>query len=305
MLNNNLVSKDYKYVVAVSGGVDSVALLNMLYKENFLKIVVVHVNHGIRPNSYKDEVLVSGLAKKYNYNYEHIELKLGPTANEAIARRERYNYLHQIKQKYNASAILTAHHRDDVIETCFINIIRGTGRSGVSSLKSNKDVVRPLLNVSKLEIINYAKENNLKWQEDSTNNDTTILRNKLRHTVIPKMSSMQKDQLLAIITQTEYKNSQIDKEIQTLLYKGLHKGQPVLKRSWFVTLPHDVSLEIIRILLLQNGAKNLDRPTVERLVIGSKTKPPGKHLQAGGVDVFLTKRSIRFKKCGKTDKKLV
>lgn len=305
MLNTNLVSKDSKYVVAVSGGVDSVALLNMLFKENYIKIVVAHVNHGIRQNSNKDAVLVSSLAKKYKYKYEYIELKLGPMSSEALARKERYDYLHQIKQKYNASAIVTAHHKDDVIETCIINIIRGTGRSGVSSLRSNKDVVRPLLHVSKLEIINYAKENNLEWQEDITNSDTTILRNKLRHTVIPKMSAKQKEQLLAIITQTEYKNSQIDKELQALVYKGLHKGQPVLKRSWFVTLPHDVSLEAMRMLLLQNGAKNLDRPTIERLVIGAKTKPPGKHLQASGVDVFLTKRSIRFKKCSKTGNKLV
>lgn len=305
MLNTNQIIAENIYVVAVSGGVDSVAMLHMLHDKKYVNLVVAHVNHGIRSDSDKDEELVRALANSYGYSFEFIRLNLGPNVNEATARQERYNFLNTIQQKYSALAVITAHHQDDVIETCFINIIRGTGRNGVSSLQSNKNKIRPLLHIPKSDIYKYAKTNNLEWNEDKTNQDLTILRNKLRHKVLPKISQKDRKNLLNLISQTEYKNKQIDNEVQSLLYKGLHKGQPVLNRGWFVTLPHDISTEVIRLLLMQNGAIDIDRPTIERIVVGIKTKSAGKQLQASGVDVLLTKRSARFKKRSQTDKKLV
>ena len=305
MLNTNQLFVDNTYVVAVSGGVDSVALLHMLKELKYSNLVVAHINHGIRKESVKDEALVKELALKYKYPFEVARLNLGENTNETTARIQRYNSLNIIQKKYAARAIITAHHQDDVIETCFINIIRGTGRSGVSSLRSTKDKIRPLLHAPKKDIYTYATNNNLSWNEDITNQDLTILRNKLRYKVLPKISQIDRKNLLNLISQTEYKNRQIDNELQALLYRGLHKGKPVLNRSWFVTLPHDIASEIVRILLIQNGAIDVDRPTIERVVVGIKTKPQGKQLQASGVDVLLTKRSARFKNRSQTDKKLV
>ena len=305
MINTKQLFTENTYIVAVSGGVDSVVLLHMLNEHKYDNLVVAHINHGIRKESYKDEELVKDLAIKYNYPFKVIKLNLGEDTNETMARLERYNSLIKIQKEYSAQAIITAHHQDDVIETCFINIIRGTGRSGVSSLQSTKYKIRPLLHVPKKDIYNYAKNNNLQWNEDITNQDLTILRNKLRHKVLPKISQKDRKNLLNLIAQTEYKNRQIDNELQTLLYKGLHKGKPVLSRGLFVTLPHDIASEIIRLLLIQNGAIDVDRHTIERVVVGIKTKPQGKQLQASGVDVLLTKRSARFKKRSQTDKKLV
>lgn len=302
MINTNQLFADNTYIVAVSGGVDSVVMLHILKEYKFENLVVAHVNHGIRKESFKDELLVKNLSLKYNYPFEIIKLKLGENASETLARIERYKSLNIIKNKYSAKAIITAHHQDDVIETCFINIIRGTGRSGVSSLQSKKEIIRPLLGVSKQDIYDYANNNNLQWNEDPTNQDLTILRNKLRHKILPKISQDDRKNLVNLISQTEYQNSQIDNELQNVLNRGLHKGKPVLSRSWFVCLPHDISSEIVRLLLIQNGAIDIDRQTIERVVVGIKTKPQGKKLQASGVDVLLTKRSARFIKRSQTDK---
>lgn len=294
-----------KYVVAVSGGVDSVVLLDVLSKQPDVDIVVAHVDHGIRKVSDKDAKLVEDLADHYGYDFELITLRLGQGASEELARNHRYKFLRQVAKKHHASNIVTAHHQDDVIETCLINLTRGTGSRGLSSLKSTTEISRPFLYFSKKEIIKYAKDNNLQWNEDVTNADTKHLRNKIRHDVVPKMTSRQRSDIIDIIYNANQINSSLDKELQKLLYKGLHKGQPVLNRVWFSLLPHDVSTEVTRKLLLENGAKDINKKAIERVVVGIKTLPAGKTLQACGVDIVLTKRSARLKKHSKTGKKQV
>jgi tRNA(Ile)-lysidine synthetase-like protein len=290
------------YVVAVSGGVDSVGLLHALqqqFPEN--TYVVAHVNHGIRDDADEDRALVQELAVNLGLPFEYTELHLGRSVNEADARDARYAYLQSIKNKHNAHAIITAHHQDDVLETLFINLVRGTGRRGISSLKSTQDIVRPILHVRKEDIYVYAHTNDLQWREDSTNSDKTYLRNKIRHDVVAKMEPQHRDEALRIISRTQSINTDIDKEIAILLRRGLHKGTPVLSRRWFIQLPHDIATEVIYVLLRQSGVKDIDKKTVERTVIAIKTMQPGKKIQLSGVDVLVTKRSARFISRGKTD----
>lgn len=290
------------YIVAVSGGVDSIALLHALvshYPEN--TYVIAHVNHGIRDDADDDRVVVQEYATKYALPFEYTELQLGSAVNEADARAARYAYLTSIKSKYDALAIITAHHQDDVIETLFINLIRGTSRRGITSLKSTQDIVRPLLHMNKEDIYTYAKNNNLQWREDSTNSDKTYLRNKIRHDVVATMQPEHREEALKIISQTQSINADIDKEISILLRRGLHKGMPVLSRRWFNQLPHDIAAEVAYVLLRQNGAKDIDKKTIEKTVVAIKTMQPGKTIQLSGVDVVMTKRSARFISRSKTD----
>lgn len=290
------------YVVAVSGGVDSIALLHALvsqYPEN--TYVIAHVNHGIRDDGNEDREVVEAYATTFELPFVYTELQLGKNASEAEARRARYSFLESVQKQHDARAIVTAHHQDDVIETLFINLIRGTGRRGISSLKSSQDIVRPLLHVPKKDIYTYAKNNNLSWREDSTNTDTTYLRNNIRHNVVPKMLPEHRTQILKIIADTHAVNTSLDKEITLLLRKGLHKGTPVLSRKWFTQLPHDIAAEVVYVLLRQNGVKDIDKKTVEKTVVAIKTMQPGKTIQLSGVDVLITKRSARFISHGKTD----
>jgi tRNA(Ile)-lysidine synthase len=95
-------------------------------------------------------------------------------AGEELAREKRYEFMDMLVSKYRADAVVTAHHKDDVLETAIINISRGTGRRGLSSLKTRQGRSRPLLDLSKQQIIDYAKDNNIEWNVDETNSDSTI-----------------------------------------------------------------------------------------------------------------------------------
>jgi tRNA(Ile)-lysidine synthetase-like protein len=300
---NNITIKPGKYILGVSGGVDSVVLLDLLSKQKDVELIVAHVDHGIRDESFTDLEFVEELANYYGLEFESTRLQLGKDASEELARQKRYEYFKKLKHHNNAQAITTAHHQDDVIETAFINLVRGTGSRGLSSLKSNGEIIRPLITFTKKDILAYAEANSINWHEDKTNKDTKILRNKIRIDIIPKMSKEQKIQMLNIIDRAKEINSKLDQELNNLLYKGLHKGSPVVSRKWFNYLPYDISTEVVRKLLIDNGAKEIDKKTIERVVVGMKTLAAGKTIQANGVNITLTKRSARLKSYSKTDKK--
>ena len=135
--------KPGKYVLAVSGGVDSIVLLDLLAKEiERDNLVVAHFDHGIRQGSATNREFVEGLAKNYGLEFFYEEGELGAKASEALARTKRYEFLNKIKKQTESDAIITAHHQDDVLETIIINLLRGTGRKGLSSLKNHPELVR-------------------------------------------------------------------------------------------------------------------------------------------------------------------
>ena len=298
MSENQISLSPGTYIVAVSGGVDSVVLLDMLAKLSDIRLVVAHFDHGIRADSVADALFVRDLAATYSFPFESERVELGPEASEATARAHRYEFLRRIAKKYTADALITAHHQDDVIETSIINIIRGTGRSGLSSLTSTSEIIRPLLQIPKKNLIEYAQEHNLAWREDSTNIDTKYLRNKVRHHIVAKMDDSTRRQWLSFLENLHTANHQLDKELHNLLRRGLHKDSLVLNRAWFIMLPHVVSKEVIRAILIRAGCKDIDRKTIERVAVQIKTLPNGKKIQAAGVDILLTKRSARFQSRG-------
>ncbi len=283
------------YIVAVSGGVDSIVLLNLLTKTDS-KLIVAHFDHGIRHNSADDAEFVRQLAGHYNLPFEEEQAHLGPDASEDQARKARYEFLARVTSKYHADAVITAHHQDDVIETSIINLLRGTGRHGLTSLRSREAMMRPLLEIPKSELIAYATANQLDWREDQTNLDTKYLRNKVRLEIVPKMTPPQRSEWLAKLQKAAIINEKLDRELQNGLRRGLHKGQPVLSRQWFCMLPHVVAKEMLIVILRQVGAQDVDRKTVERLTVQIKTVPHGKTLEGAGIKIILTKRSARFLK---------
>jgi tRNA(Ile)-lysidine synthase len=280
-----------KYIIAVSGGVDSVVLLHLLAqhkKEDGYHFVVAHFEHGIREDSLEDFKLVKATAKKYGLPFVASHGNLGPKASEAKAREARYDFLHHVLHEEGASQIITAHHQDDMLETAVLNMLRGTGRLGLSSLKSRADIVRPLLEYSKQDILNYAQENKIKWHEDSTNADDRYLRNYIRHNILSRFGDKGRDILLGRLRKAQEINDQIDE----LLNKDLELQPAVdqLKRSWFVQLPYAVASEVMTNWLRRNGIAQFDRTLVDQLVVMAKTKPNGKE-----ADVDATHK-LEFKK---------
>ena len=177
------------YIVAVSGGVDSIVLLDILKNQTDLNLIVAHFDHGVRTDSELDRQFVEKLSKKINLPFVYESAQLGSAASEEAARSARYAFLERARQAYQARAIVTAHHQDDVLETAIINLLRGTNRRGLSSLTSRPQLARPLLHVSKRDLKAYAQEQGLVWREDSTNSDDSYLRNYVRLHLVPQFSS--------------------------------------------------------------------------------------------------------------------
>lgn len=258
-----------KYVIAVSGGVDSIVLLDLLRMYPGVKLTVAHFDHGIRDDSHLDKRHVERLARRYKLPFVYDAGRLGPGASEADARHARYAFLKKVQASTGAGAIITAHHQDDVLETAIINLLRGTGRKGLSSLTSGEGIIRPLLDVPKTEIIDYAKRHGLAWREDSTNQSQDYLRNRIRHEMLPSWSARDKQSLLDTTRRMRALNAQIDEAIGPNI-------QGDLERSWFILLPHLMSREIIASWLRYHSIRDFDRHTLERLAIAGKTAEPGK-----------------------------
>ena len=269
-----------RYVVAVSGGIDSVSLLDMLTKLPQHELIVAHVDHGIRESSTHDAHFVSELAAKYQLPFEVIRYDLGPDASEDIARTVRYAFLRSLARKHDAK-IVTAHHADDVLESIAINIHRGTGWRGLATHDSG--VVRPLLAMHKAAILNYAQQAGLEWREDETNQSDRYLRNQIRkhiHTLTPE----QKKELLALRHRQRATKQVIEAEVRALVGEG-----PQYSRYLMTHVPTRVAMECLRHIT----EARLTRPQLYRVLHAIKTAQPGKRYQAGnGVDLRFSTRNF-------------
>ncbi len=189
---NNLWRKKTRIVIGVSGGPDSVCLLNVLakLKEKYdLEIHIAHINYKLRgEDSMKDEDLVQELAEKYQVNLSVLnvgKLKKNET-NEDNLRKIRYDFFEKVRKELEFNCISVAHNQDDQVETFLMRIIRGAGLQGLSGMKYKNDkIIRPLLGISRKEIVDYLKNNKLKYREDKTNKEDVFFRNKVRNKLIP------------------------------------------------------------------------------------------------------------------------
>jgi len=191
----NLFSPGETVVVAVSGGADSVALLDILSRldDLGLKLVVAHLNHCLRgADSDGDEEFVSGLAARYSLPFivQRVDVaSLAATKRlslEEAGRRARYALFDRSAQAHGATSIAVAHHLDDQAETVLIRLLRGAGGAGLSAMAKSRQILkRPLLQITRNDLESYLKLRGLSYRTDESNADTAILRNSIRHELIP------------------------------------------------------------------------------------------------------------------------
>ena len=263
------------YVVAVSGGVDSMVLLRMLVEKAQdlardkpdVKLIVAHFDHGIRSDSVLDRKLVHAAAREYGLQFVYDEGKLGVDASEEQARKARYAFLRRVQHAAEADAIITAHHWDDALETAIINMIRGTNRRGLSALRSKQGLLRPFVDseITKNQIKAYAQQQNIAWNEDSTNMDIKYLRNYVRTVLLPRFDTAARQKMEDIVRRIGPLNDQIDQHIAALLTAQPEPGQ--IDRQQFIQLPHAIAREVLAAWLRINGSSKVDAYTIERLVI--------------------------------------
>ncbi|SRR5581483_2133474 len=287
----NLQIAPGKYIVAVSGGVDSMVLLDALAQHTGLNLIVAHFDHGIRQDSAEDRTLVAVTAKQYDLQFVHEEGRLGIEASEAAARAARYDFLRRVQKEQGARAIILAHHQDDVLETAILNILRGTGRRGLTALASTPQRLRPLLDVPKTNILAYAKQHGIAWREDSTNMDQRYLRNYIRHTVLPQFNGAARRTLLQIIADTRQQNEDIQRLLADWLAAWTVGAR--MNRRQFILLPHAVAKEMLAAWLRQCGLLSYDARTLERVTIAAKTLHPGRAISlVSGAVISVEKEAL-------------
>ncbi|HOO83647.1 MAG TPA: tRNA lysidine(34) synthetase TilS [Prolixibacteraceae bacterium] len=190
--DNQLFTQSDNLLLGISGGVDSTVLLHLIDNAGY-KFSIAHCNFNLRGSEADaDQQFVEKLALEYGVKCHVVSFDTITVAAEQgisiemAARQLRYNWFDQLCVQHGYNAVVVGHHLDDVLETFMLNLSRGTGIRGLSGIKPKTGrIVRPLLYATRNEIIEYAQSNNIEYRHDSSNDDVTIKRNKVRHQIIP------------------------------------------------------------------------------------------------------------------------
>ena len=190
-----------RYLIGVSGGPDSVALLHWLLELGYRKLIVCHLNHQLRGRfSQADARFVKELARRYDAGFDLGSSNVRALAEkknmsiETAAREARYAFFAKTAQCRNCRTIFVAHHADDLVETFLINLFRGAGSAGLAAMREvstrringvDLTIVRPFLSVWRREVDDYVREHGLRFREDASNKNLGPLRNRIRHRIIP------------------------------------------------------------------------------------------------------------------------
>ena len=259
-----------KLILAVSGGVDSMALLPM-YKQ--ADIVVAHIDHGTRKSSAEDADFVRKKCQEMGVKFYETKLELGERVSEELARKKRYEFLKTIQEK-EGGTLCTAHHLDDVLESIAINLIRGTGWRGLTPFYGD-ELVRPfiMLKMWKRDVLKFAGEQNICFRQDPTNYEADYLRNRVRE----KMVELDETARVDIINLFEKQNKlrrKIEK-LMTELAKQTVVGKNFHKKEIFLTADEKVALEVLREICLMHGY-SLTRKQLADFLSAIKTYAPHK-----------------------------
>jgi tRNA(Ile)-lysidine synthase len=243
--------QDAPYLIAVSGGRDSVALLHWLISLGYKRLVACHLNHHLRGRSSNaDARFVKRLVERHNQGLAgRIQFELG-SANvralakkqkmsiEAAAREARYAFFAETARRRDCRTIFVAHHADDLVETFLINLFRGAGGTGLAAMREistrrigsvDLTIVRPFLTVWRSEIDNYVGQQRLMFREDASNKNLTPLRNRIRHRIIPYLEKMLGRNIRQNIWRTAVIAADEEKWIESELPDSTHADLSVAK----------------------------------------------------------------------------
>ena len=308
---NNLIEKGDSIVSAVSGGSDSVFMLEMLLaiKDDYdLKIIVSHVNHGLRgAEAQRDEDFVKKLAEKNGliYEVEHIDMagyaKEHSLTCEEAGRKLRYLFFEEIKEKYKADKVAIAHNENDVAETTFLNIFRGTGLDGLESIPLRRDFyIRPILCFEKSEILDFLKENNIHYVDDSTNFTNDYKRNMIRNEIIPFIKKNFNENIVSSMSRLASiakENNIYLEDIINDKYINIVKSNTIDRES-FNELNHYEKTLVLRKFLRENlnYLNNISKDNIEDMInlikldSGKKYDIDGKHYLVNDFDKTIFKK---------------
>ena len=311
----NLIENGDRIVLGVSGGPDSITMLDILRQlreELEFEIVVAHINHMIREEAIEDEKYVQEYCKKNNIECYIKRIDVEKIANtkkigtEEAGRKVRYEFFEEILQKTGSNKIGIAHNKNDKIETIIMHILRGSGISGLKGIEPKRDnkYIRPLIECERSEIEQYCEENKLEPRIDKTNFENEYTRNKIRNIVIPYIKKEfnpniieTMNRLSEVITEED---DYLEKETQKIYNKILlekNDKQIILKLKEFNEQETVIKNRII-ILVTKNlfgSSEGIEKIHIQDLIklcnnnIGNKYLTPNKNLK-----VLVKNRKIFF-----------
>lgn len=264
---NSLLKDDDTVVIGLSGGPDSMCLLNILLSLNKqIKIVCAHINHNIRKESQEELLFIKDYCKTRNLTLETTTFEKKSATqdfNELELREKRYAFFGQVINKYKGKYLFTAHHGDDLVETILMRMTRGSNLKGytgfqIETKKDNYKVIKPLIFMTKDDINLYNKENNIPYVTDKTNDEDNYTRNRYRHNILPFLKNENKNihlKYLKFSRELQKYFNYVDRVVTQEIDKRYHRKTLDIKE--FTRLDKLIQEKIIEYILDDNYIDNL------------------------------------------------
>lgn len=300
---NNLINKGDVIVVGVSGGPDSITLLTCLnkYKDYLgIKLICAHINHLIRKDSTEDEQFVENVCEKMGIKcyVKRAEVekiaKEQKKGTEEVGRKIRYDFFNEVAEKENANKIAIAHNMNDNAETMLLNIVRGSGLTGLEGIQAQEygKYIRPLINCTREDIEEYCSKNNLQPRIDSTNKENIYRRNIIRNKILPEIKELNPNivQSLSNLSKiVKVQNTHIKNEVENIYNKigspSLGKIELDLPEFQKLDLSVQQNLILYTISKALGSARNIEKVNVDDIIkmckrnVGNKYIYPNKNLK--------------------------
>jgi tRNA(Ile)-lysidine synthase len=286
-------AKRRRYLVGVSGGADSVALLHMLVRSGFGRLVVCHLDHGLRGKaSAADARFVEGLARSLGTDFEggREDLRRVQGSMETAAREARHRFFARCGREWRCGRLILAHHADDQAETVLWNLIRGSrGASGMAETQEldmdgrRMEVIRPLLGVRRTGLREWLTDQGLEWREDGTNAEPVAVRNRLRNEVLPMLSEATGRDAVVALARAASAGAEL-REIERWAVEAAAAVDPQgrLHVGRLRELPEALRRACVHSYLREHGISDLDRAAVERVLGMLEPGGPARVTLAGG-----------------------
>jgi len=300
-------SSKTKFLVGISGGRDSMCLLHGLLTLGYRQLILCHLNHQLREMAARmDECFVTYQAQKLG-----LPLKLARAQTEQFAsdlgfctemagRELRYKFFSEVAKETSCTTLLLAHHADDQLETCWINLLRGTGTAGLAGMRMESvrrigrrsgalRIVRPLLGLFRSEIMQFSCERKIPFREDTTNQDTNLTRNRVRHELLPFLDRRFGISYRRVMLRCTEILADEEDWMRGITEKFVYKAQLAYKKLY--SLPMGLQRRILRQWLLKQGIPEVGFAVVERtrsLIIPPISRPAKVNLPFG---IYARRRS--------------
>lgn len=316
----NLIESGDKLVLGVSGGPDSISMLNVLREiaedetiDLKFQIVVSHINHNIRKEAKEDEEFVKKYCDENNIKFFSKSIDVEKIANnskigiEEAGRKVRYEFFDEVLKKTNSNKIAIAHNKNDKVETMIMNVLRGSGLLGLKGIEPKRGkYIRPLIEIEREKIEEYCEEKNLNPRIDKTNFDNTYSRNKVRNVVIPYIKQefnpniiKTLDRLSELVKEEDtYVEKQVEKAYKEIFIEG-NNEEIILNLKKFNNYEKVIKSRIVlyTITRLFGSSKGIEKIHIDDILklcknnIGNKFLTPNKNLK-----VLVKNHKIYFSK---------